>query len=578
MAESILPIKTPPLPINTGNISGLIPNKDALNTLSSIQRPQTFGDQIKDPNNQQLTPSNNRPRLSKLLKDKVALIKEGIQLEINHITYVNITLFNKKTPKKQLVNGVVKEIDAEITEEEYQTALIIENGGTLPNGQIVKGNYPEAKENLRKRKEENQKAIDDFFKDPFQKQKKEKKERKKKRKEKVKKSKEDKRKARRERTKTLLKSAKAAKALAPVAMVMISNKIAEIIAQSDKIGKLVNDTNAIIEDANLSNNPEKLQSAKLSRDNAIRIIDDNIKKLQAINNDIQRISSYIGIFSTIVNTITAIPIPTAVPPGIGIPVNLIMRFFKILDKANRIVLLLSAYIPSILSTLQKAIQILNDYKSQLLNINGEIDNASTSTETPEDFLTPPSGTDFPEYKGFKFALREEDNPEFVVRGYKRRYAVAINKAGVEVLKSEFSFTLDPNDLIEQLKLLIDQRNLSASSSNSFGSTGTGNTGRVAGNTSQFQISTPSSSNINAAKKAALTQPPQPVTIQGPTKTLTEKIPLSTQKKTYLRGLSLSPLPNIVKDANFILREDKKWQAKFKIYRESVSRDILRLEP
>jgi hypothetical protein len=44
-----------------------------------------------------------------------------------------------------------------------------------------------------------------------------------------------------------------------------------------------------------------------------------------------------------------------------------MRFFKILDKANRIVLLLSAYIPSILSTLQKAIQILNDYKSQLLN-------------------------------------------------------------------------------------------------------------------------------------------------------------------------------------------------------------------
>jgi hypothetical protein len=34
----------------------------------------------------------------------------------------------------------------------------------------------------------------------------------------------------------------------------------------------------------------------------------------------------------------------------------------------------------------------------------------------------------------------------------------------------------------------------------------------------------------------------------------------------------------VKDANFILREDKKWQAKFKIYRESVSRDILRLEP
>ena len=58
-------------------------------------------------------------------------------------------------------------------------------------------------------------------------------------------------------------------------------------------------------------------------------------------------------------------------------------------------------------------------------------------------------------------LKEEDNPKFVVRGYKRRYAVAINKRDIESAKSEYSFTLDPNDLIEQLKLIIDQRNLQA---------------------------------------------------------------------------------------------------------------------
>jgi hypothetical protein len=64
------------------------------------------------------------------------------------------------------------------------------------------------------------------------------------------------------------------------------------------------------------------------------------------------------------------------------------------------------------------------------------------------------------YKGFKFQIKEEQDPRFVVRGtIKRRYAVAINRQGVEVLKSEYSFTLDPNDLVDQLKLIIDKQKL-----------------------------------------------------------------------------------------------------------------------
>ena len=64
------------------------------------------------------------------------------------------------------------------------------------------------------------------------------------------------------------------------------------------------------------------------------------------------------------------------------------------------------------------------------------------------------------YKGFKFQIKEEQDPRFTVRGtIKRRYAVAINRQGVEVLKSEYSFTLDPNDLVDQLKLVIDKQKL-----------------------------------------------------------------------------------------------------------------------
>jgi hypothetical protein len=64
-----------------------------------------------------------------------------------------------------------------------------------------------------------------------------------------------------------------------------------------------------------------------------------------------------------------------------------------------------------------------------------------------------------DYKGFRFYIKEENDPKFVVQGFKRRFAVAINKDGNEVLKSEASFTLDPDVLIEELKLIITQQNL-----------------------------------------------------------------------------------------------------------------------
>ena len=71
---------------------------------------------------------------------------------------------------------------------------------------------------------------------------------------------------------------------------------------------------------------------------------------------------------------------------------------------------------------------------------------------------------FAEYKGFRLEIREEETlgaqQAVVVNDtIKRKYAVALDKDGVVVLKSELSFTLDPVDLIDQLKIIIDQRNL-----------------------------------------------------------------------------------------------------------------------
>ena len=157
-----------------------------------------------------------------------------------------------------------------------------------------------------------------------------------------------------------------------------------------------------------------------------------------------------------------IPIPTSVPPGVGFPLKLITKIVQLLEKANRIVLALSALLPVIVVSLQKAITILGNYKAQLSQVSGYIDaNSALLPSSLLDLLNKDDKTDLGEYKGFKLYLREENNPKFVVKGNKRRYAVAVNKLGVEVVKSDYSFTLDPQDLVEQIKLIIDKQNLSA---------------------------------------------------------------------------------------------------------------------
>jgi hypothetical protein len=578
MAESILPNQIPLIP-KPNNVASLVSSSDTLRNLSKSISPKAFGDQLTDTAKQKLLASPTKVKLARLLKEKTELIKEGIQIEITH-QKVLFQLELDKTPKKQIVNGKETDIPPKITEEEYQIALIVENGGVLPNGQQIKGNYPTQKENLKKRKEENQKAIDDILKDPFKAQKDKLKELKARLKNRKKKTKAEKKAARKAKIKTVLKAGK--RALVPIITVFIVNKVAEVIAQNDKIGELVDKTNKIITEANLSQNPIQLQNARLARNNAIRIITNNENKIRKIKNDIQRISTYVTIFSTIITIISAIPIPTAVPPGIGIPVNLIMRFVRILDRANRIVLSIIAYLPIIQSSLDRAIQILIDYKAQLLNINEAIDRAAinstvsdpnTGTLSTDLFLTEPAGTDsFEPYKGFRFALREEDNPKFVVRGYKRRYAVAINDANIEVLKSEYSFTQDPNDLIEQLKLLIDQNNLSSKSGRGINQPLQQN---QQSQPQQTSFTTPSSSGINAAREALLREPPKEKVVKfGP---FSQKIPLSLAKKAVYIGIAASsPEPSSRIAAVKILAEDKKWQTEYKKYQKSVTKGSLKL--
>ncbi len=96
------------------------------------------------------------------------------------------------------------------------------------------------------------------------------------------------------------------------------------------------------------------------------------------------------------------------------------------------------------------------------NIQEQLDSLTSSqVDRIAQQIQPKDANNFPPYKGFRFQIKQEDNPKFVVRGNKRHYAVAINTKGIEQIKSDYSFTLDPQQLVNQLKVVIDQQNLQA---------------------------------------------------------------------------------------------------------------------
>lgn len=253
----------------------------------------------------------------------------------------------------------------------------------------------------------------------------------------------------------------------PAPLILASLTIAAqlISVKNKRIEELVDNLNEFIDNIKT---PEDVAKAKLLRDNALRIIQENERKILSMKDTIDRI----GLIISIVTIVAALgdvflPIPTPSPaPDVVTPVK--ERFRKKYEVALKILESLTAILPIISSVLDRIIDDLNEQKDRIQQINDILeDNIDMSNQGLNDLSNSINsslnalGKLNLEYKGFKFALKEENDSKFVVQGNKRKYAVAINRDGNEVLQSSRSFTLDPDILIEELKLIIDQRNLKA---------------------------------------------------------------------------------------------------------------------
>jgi hypothetical protein len=418
------------------NISSVI-SPDVLKNISNSAAIKTFGDQLAD---------KAKDKVVSIVKGKIAeieavieeLTKKTVQLGIDHNT--------------ELKRLEVLYKDKQLTDSEYNEAVSNENVS-----------YDLAVKNLNDEKQKYKDELAKLISDPYKKIK----ELKLKRKDRVKKSrtknKADRAKAKRNLAIKLAKNA--AKTLAPVIALQLTNQLISVISQRGKLEILVNQVNDYITSANTA---ETIQIATNLRNNTITLINNSINKLQNIKKVTEQITLYITIFSVIVAVLSAIPIPVAVPPGIGIPFNLITRIIQTLEKANKLIASLSVVLAICVVLLESEITKLNNLIAKLKEVSKSLDQAALLnlnnqelTDLTSSLLT--NIDQYPEYKGFKFKVKEEQTlgaqQAVTVKGIKRHYAVAIDRDGVETLKSEYSFTQDPNDLVDQLKLIIDQKNL-----------------------------------------------------------------------------------------------------------------------
>jgi hypothetical protein len=413
---------------------GAVVSPNVLKTISSSTAIKTFGDQLVN---------KAKEKVISVALGKVQTLKDQIQ----EIVTLKIKVWSDHGTEMKRLEVLLKE--KQITEEQYNLAVAKEDEA-----------YQTKLRELEKLDAKLKEDLANILADPYARIKQKFNLRKLKKNRRRNRNKAERAKARRDLAKKVIKNA--AKTLAPIIALQLANQFASVLSQRAKLEELVDQVNAYIEQANT---PETIAIATNLRNNAVTLINSSIKKLDNLQKAISQIATYVAIFTAIVAVLSAIPIPTAVPPGIGIPVSLITRIVKSLNRAAILIASISV-VASIASTiLENEIIKLNDLIERLKAVNVLLEgqanlnlNEQQLADLSNTFL-PVTDGEFPPYKGFKFKIKTEENKTFEVKGNKRRYAVAIDRDGVEVLKSDFSFTLDPNDLIDQLKLVIDQRNL-----------------------------------------------------------------------------------------------------------------------
>lgn len=207
-----------------------------------------------------------------------------------------------------------------------------------------------------------------------------------------------------------------------------------------------------------------------------RIISRKNKTVKQLNNAIKTIditTKALGITGGIITALEIaftilknLPIPSAVPPGIGLPINVILGIQDGKDRIDKLITSLKTANAGLLvilvllrQVLTQAVQYLNLLDSLVQHCYPDANQEQLSAELTA--LTQQQTQQLSpvviNVNGFEMGVETETT----TNSLKRRRAVARNKQGVVMLKGEWSFSSIDQILIDELVFYIQQNNLKA---------------------------------------------------------------------------------------------------------------------
>ena len=422
------------------NISSLV-NSNTLNTLSSVIRPKSFGDQLS--NDTEKIVNSSLGKKQELQFNLAKLVQDEVEEKVKYAKTLN-DLFNQFQPPPPT--------KATLTFEQYEQKKI--EAEILYTNIIIE---------IDLQKNEVNKQIQDISNNPYQNIKNSTKRREVRNNRKIQRAKNKENKEKKILSKKVLQNL--SKTIASLVSLQATKLLFSIVFNNKKLQELIDDTNTIIDSATTQ---EAINNARVIRNSTLAIIINNERKLDSLNKIVDNANKVVTILNI---ALTAIILLFTIPKPFGLGPTMPTPIANKVKKFQDLVVALNILISIIKGILDSKLNELNDLKSQLNQLNDILDNTlinNLSNEQLQSFINEQRNlqSKFSEYKGFKLEIREEETlgaqQALVVKNnIKRKYAVALDKDGVPVLKSDFSFTLDPADLIEQLKLIIDSNNLQA---------------------------------------------------------------------------------------------------------------------
>jgi len=192
--------------------------------------------------------------------------------------------------------------------------------------------------------------------------------------------------------------------------------------------------------------------------NALKIIDNTTKALGITGGVITSLEIAFNILKNL-------PIPSSVPPGIGLPVNVILAVQDGKDKIGKIITSLKTTNVGLLAVLVILRQVLTQAVQYLNLLDSLVQHCSPNSAQEQlsgelTSLTRQQAQNTPVLtivNGFTMGVETETTDKLL----KRRRATATNKSGVVILQGEWSFSSVDQILIDELVFYIQQNNLKA---------------------------------------------------------------------------------------------------------------------